>query len=97
MKYLMGTIIFFVMTSYLQPLSAAVLHGQVQHRNRAPVGGIEIAVQTKNGRSVKKIRTNSSGVYSVDLDPGSYKLVVKGLEFSVRISKKKKRKDLTLP
>ncbi len=97
MRYAMGTIIFCVIQVYAHTASAGVLHGQVQHQNLAPVGGVEITATKKGEGSVKKTTTNSSGIYSIELDSGAYTLEVQGVQFEVRISDQKKRKDLKLP
>ncbi len=97
MKYIVVALLFSTLFTGLQTAYAVVLHGQVLRRNMTPVGNAEILVKKKGGDGVKKTKTNSSGVYSIDLDPGAYTLEVNGKSFKVRISNKKKRKDLKLP
>jgi hypothetical protein len=60
--------------------SASELFGTIWYKGQ-PLANAEIAVQDK------KIQTNAKGYYSVDLEPGAYKLGIKMPDGKIREEK----------
>jgi hypothetical protein len=62
-------LLLIVLTVLPFPAWASELFGKISYKG-TPLKNAEITVKDK------KIRTNESGYYSVDLDPGSYRLSI---------------------
>lgn len=78
-----------VLSIIAAPLVAAELSGKV-YRGGRPVANVSITVEGGKGET----RTDGKGEYKLDLQPGSYVLVIRGQRFSVTVSAGGTRQDI---
>lgn len=82
-------ILSFVLLS--RPVMAAELSGRVFSKG-SPVANLTIAVK---GTEIKT-KTGPKGEYKLDLPPGEHTLIIRGIEFPVRVGSDKTTQDIQL-
>ena len=73
------------------PVLATELSGKVYSKG-APVANLTVAVKGTE----KKTKTDATGEYKFDLDPGDHTLIIRGKEYVVKVNTESTKCDIQL-
>ncbi|MFY9268373.1 MAG: carboxypeptidase regulatory-like domain-containing protein [Candidatus Manganitrophaceae bacterium] len=82
-------LLFLIVSS--PPAEAAELSGTILNQG-IPAVNLTVTIKEKNIQT----KTDHKGTYKFDLPPGTYTLIVRGIEFPVSVSEKGGKKDIPL-